>query len=186
MVKGGRLTSFEASLVQKAKPQKISPSKFQTSYWSLTTKEILQQQSRKQEVVLRKDMKRLVLSLGITVRIRSYFSKRNVGMIKEERDQTKTCHDFHVTKWWKIMAYCGVRSLITAKFIFYVYFTKMGMLLNDESHIKVSTIKKYKLHQFTSLIFLLWMFALANSACCLISILSLLLVVLSRMFSHHV
>ena len=46
--------------------------------------------------------------------------------------------------------------------------------------------KNYKLHQFTLLIFLLLVFAFANSAGSFVSILALLIVVLCRMFSLHV
>ena len=61
------------------------------------------------------------------------------------------------------------------------------MLLNDKSHIKSAYNKKnHKSYQFTPPIFLLLMFAFANSACCLVSVLPLLFVVLSRMLSHYV
>ena len=62
-----------------------------------------------------------------------------------------------------------------------------GILSHDENRKIVSRITKTKKkHHFSVLISLLQMSTFTNSACSLVSILALLLVVLCRMFSHHV
>ena len=81
------------------------------------------------------------------------------------------------------MADCGVTSLIVAKFIFYVNFTKIGLPLNDESQIIVSTTKILQILSICSSYISSLPMQIVHV---LLSLSLLLLVVLCRMFSNHV
>ena len=113
--------------------------------------------------------------------------RENVSNVKEEKDQTtRPCHDspsvssVFETKRRKFMAYCGVGPLIAAKFKKFKWL-KPHKSVNNNKKLKITPV-----YQFTLLIFLLLMFALANTAGCVVAFLALLIVVLCRMFSHHV
>ena len=78
--------------------------------------------------------------------------KENVGIVKEETDQTTRLNHFPSDFQQNDESYYSSGSLIAANFILMSILQKKELLSNDESHIAIT--KKYKLCPFTLPIFL--------------------------------